>query len=933
MSNFPRLALLSAALLLPVASAQTATVQTSTVQSVSTQTAPASTLKLPAGVQYVASAEGISEYRLNNGLRVLLAPSQANAVMTQHVTYLVGSVQEGAGEGGMAHLLEHMLFKGSAAHKDIPGELRQHGASFNAETTAEYTDYYANLNASRENLDFITALEADRMVNSFIDPQALKSEMTVVMNEFDNGENNPGGLLYKAVHKAAYSFHPIGRDVVGNRSEVEKVPAQSLKTFYQKYYQPDNAVVTLSGNFDPQYALERLNVTFGKIPRPKRTLVADYAVEPPQQGEKTVSVRRVGSVPLLMTAYHIPGANHPDAAALQVLQALMGQAPEGRLYQALVASKLASDVGNDTDSFAVPGLDYFNAALPAGSTPQQLDKARAALEAVAEGVPQRPYTQAEVTQILKRFQVAFDRLSSNPAQTADSLISVLPTGDWRSFFVQRDAILKVTAADVNRVAAQYLKPSNRTAGTFYPTPKPDLVSVPASPSVTALLKDFKPRQIVAAGEAIDTRPEALEKRTVRGQVAGLQAAYFQKKTQDGRVLLRLSLDTGNLQTADNARLRDAADYIVPMLLRGSVGLTPEQLKDQLSALNASLDIDGDAQSLTLSVAAPPEHLAEVLALARRILRTPTWPQADFDELKRSALTSLQGQQDDPQTQARHALARAFDVPGAAPGSHNYTRNDQELLRDQQQVTLDDVKAAYTRLWGYAGSGQLAVVGPFERGVVDKNVADLLAGWRAQVAYQRVPDELTTPKGQTITVPVADKTGAVYLAAQSVPLKIDSPDYAPLEVAAEILGGDPLSSRLATKLRQQGGRSYDSGLDVSVGSRDAVGRIMVSATTGPSGMPQTEAGVREVLQEALQKGFSADEVGRIKAAALQSQVANRSTDSYLLRALLSQAYLGQTFADTARRDAALQAVTPQQASAALKKYLDPQKLVVVKAGSF
>ncbi len=937
----PRTLILGAALLLGVqisyaqpAAPQTKTQQAQTQQAQVQQPAP---LTLPAGVQYIASAEGISEYRLANGLKVLLAPSQANAMFTQHVTYLVGSVQEGVGEGGMAHLLEHMMFKGTTDHPNIPSDLRARGADSNAMTTPEYTDYYATLNASRENLDFITALEADRMVNSLIRPEDLSSEMTVVMNEFDNGENNPDGLLYKAVHKAAYSFHPIGRDVVGNRSEVAQVPASSLKTFYQKYYQPDNAVITLTGNIDPQYALERINATFGKIPRPDRQLPSAYTVEPAQQGEKIISVRRAGTVPILLNAYHIPAITHPDAAALQMLSALLSQEPEGRLYQALVKTGLASNSGTMAEQYTVPGLSYFQAILPAHATDAQLDKARAALQEVAEGVAKKPFTEAEVSQIRKRIQTSFERLARDPAQSAENIISLLPTGDWRSYFVGRDALLAVTAADVNRVAAQYLRPTNRTAGTFYPTAaaavQASLVKVPAAPSMAALLKDFKPRTISAAGEQINTDLAALEARTVRSEVAGVKAAYFKKATQDGRVNVRLSLDLGNLQTADSALIRDAANYIPSMLLRGARGLTPEQLKDQLAALNASLSISGDASELTLDVSAPPEHLAQALTLGRRLLREPVWNQNDFAELKKSSITDLQSLKDNPNWQAQIALRRAFDPVGGVRGSHRYTRNYDERLQDAQAVNLADVKAAYQQLWGYAGSGQLAVVGPFDRRVVDQSISELLSGWKAKVPYVRVPSELVVPQGRTISVPIADKSGAVIIASQAVPLRQDSPEYAALDVAAEILGGDGLSSRLATQLRQKDGQSYSSGLSLDGGTQDPVGAISLYATTAPSALSQTEAGIRAVLKEALDKGFTTKEVEQIKAAALQARTANRSTDGYLLSTLVSQLYLGKTFADTAKQDAALQAVTPETAYAALKKYLDPSKLVIIKAGTF
>ncbi|WP_293914039.1 M16 family metallopeptidase [Deinococcus sp.] len=913
----------------PMALAQT----TDAAQTVTAQTAP---VTLPAGVTFVASAEGVSEYRLGNGLRVLLAPTAANALMTLHVTYLVGSVNEGLGEGGMAHLLEHLLFKGTPQHPDIPGDLRQRGASANATTTPEYTDYYATLNATKENLDFLCALEADRMVNSLIRPEDLASELKVVINEFDNGENSASNLLYKATQQAAFAFHPIGRSVIGNRSEVINVPASRLKTFYAKYYQPDNAVVTLAGNIDPGYALAKLQATFGQIARPERSkpgqaLIADYTVEPPQNGEKKVSVRRVGAAPIIIDSYHSPAANSPDNAALSVLSLILSEQPDGRLYKALVGSKLAVSAGMSVDSYSVPGLSSLIVNLaPNGS----VALARAALQGVVERLGTAPITDADVEHIRTQLVAGFDRLAADPAATAENLISGLPGGDWRSFFIQRDALLSVTAADVNRVAQRYFKASNLTAGTFYPTPAPQTVTVPAAPDIEAALKTFRPRAAQAQGENLDTAPAALEARVERLTLpGGIKAAYLSKAVQGNRVLLSLSVDIGNRATEASVRTRDAGGYVAAMLLRGSVGLSVQQLRDALAKLNATLNIGGSSTGLSVSLSAPPQNVAATLALARTVLREPLWPQSDFDDLKRGALTNLEGGKTDPNSLAGVALSRAFMPAGAARGERSYFRSLGERSEDLKALSLADVKAVYTGLWGLSGSAQLAVVGPLDKGVVESSVAKLLDGFQSPVPYERLSDPLVTPAPQTLSISVPDKTGAVLLASQNFALKDTDPDYAPLLIAVQILGGDSLSSRLATRIRQKEGLSYSSEMSISASSEQALGSFDVSATASPADIDKVQTAVREELTRALDGGFTAQEVSRVQAAIRQATAANRSDDGNLLSALLGQTYLNRTFADSARDDARLQAVTPASALVALKKYVDPAKLVIVRAGNF
>ena len=247
-------------------------------------------------VKRVAVVEGITEYTLDNGLQVLLFPDQSKPTVTINVTYHVGSRHEGRGETGMAHLLEHMVFKGTPTFKNIWGVLEDHGASFNGSTWLDRTNYFETLPASDENLEFALHMEADRMVNSTISGEDLAKEMTVVRNEFEMGENNPVGILSERMMSAAYLWPNYGKSTIGNRSDIERVPAENLKRFYQKYYQPDNAVLVVAGKFDVPGTLSLINEYFGSIPKPTRVLDRTYTREPTQDGARFVTLGRVGDV-------------------------------------------------------------------------------------------------------------------------------------------------------------------------------------------------------------------------------------------------------------------------------------------------------------------------------------------------------------------------------------------------------------------------------------------------------------------------------------------------------------------------------------------------------------------------------------------------------------------------------------------------------------
>src|SRR6516165_367505 len=241
----------------------------------------------PAAPTKVVTVEGITEYRCDNGLRVLLFPDPSSSKVTVNCTVFVGSRHEGYGETGMAHLLEHMVFKGTPTHPNVPKALRDHGDNFNGTTWVDRTNYWEKMPASDENLEFGIRLEADRLVHSFVKREDLASEMTVVRNEFERGENSPQGVLMERIHAAAYEWHNYGKSTIGNRSDIERVPIENLQAFYKKFYQPDNVVLIVAGKFEEAKALALVQKYLGSIPKPQRRLNDTYTEEPAQDGERT----------------------------------------------------------------------------------------------------------------------------------------------------------------------------------------------------------------------------------------------------------------------------------------------------------------------------------------------------------------------------------------------------------------------------------------------------------------------------------------------------------------------------------------------------------------------------------------------------------------------------------------------------------------------
>ena len=451
---------------------------------------------LPTGVTKGPALAGITEYDYPNGLRVLLLPDSSSTKVSVNMVYLVGSRFEGYGETGMAHLLEHMNFILSKDGRSIKKELTDHGAAWNGTTDYDRTNYFETVNASDENLKWALGLEATRMVNMRIEKQLLDTEMTVVRNEFEMGENNAARILDERVLATAYLWHNYGKSVIGSLADIEKVPIDRLAAFYQKYYQPDNAVLIVGGQIDPAKTLAMVADSLGTIPRPTRKLDATYTTEPAQDGERTVELRRVGNGQNLIMAYHGPSMANPDSAALEVLGGIMnGPGGTGRLYKALVDNKKAMSVSMGNQELHDPGVIELSARL---SNEQNLgDVKKTMLETIA-GVITEPPTQEEVDRAKIRTIQAMDREMANSQQMAVNVLTeTVADGDWRLIFTNYQEIKSVTPEDVVRVAKLYFKDSNRTVGMFIPDAAPDRTTVPDAPPMDKLLTEFKPNITMA----------------------------------------------------------------------------------------------------------------------------------------------------------------------------------------------------------------------------------------------------------------------------------------------------------------------------------------------------------------------------------------------------------------------------------------------------
>ncbi|MBI1914591.1 MAG: insulinase family protein [Planctomycetes bacterium] len=883
--------------------------------------------QLPAGLKKVRTIEGVTEYRLDNGLRLLLYPDPSASRVTVNMTVLAGSRHEGYGETGMAHLLEHMLFKGTKNLRDVPKALRDHGADSNATTWVDRTNYFETLPASDRNLEFAISLEADRLVNSLILREDLAKEMTVVRNEFEQNENNPETILSQRMVAVAYEWHNYGKTTMGNRSDIERVPVDRLQEFYRWHYQPDNVVLIVGGKFDEPKALGWVAKYFGPLKKPARRLAATYTEEPAQDGEREVVLRRVGNVGTVGAVYHIAAAAHQDFPACEVLANLLDYEPGGRLHKALVLTKKATNVGTGAFGYHDPGI--LEVIVQTGKTDEQsIRGVRDAMVEVLEKLPGETFTKEEVERVKLKLLKEREQLMSDAKSVTLELSEWIAKGDWRLFFLHRDRLKKITPDDVARVAERYLKRSNRTSGLYLPTEKVTRANIPEAPKLEELLQGYKGGGMVAAGEAFDPTLENLEKRTRRVELpSGVKTALLPKKTRAEAVAAQLSLRFGNEQSLKGRMT--AAECLGSMLRRGTRDMTRQQLDDALDKLEAEVQLRSDAGELRVTILCKRKALPKVLRLLQKMLREPSFPADEFDVLKRQKLENLQDALGEPAALANRALRRAaypYDK-----GDVRYTPTIEEEIELVKALTLDTVRGLYTEQLG-GQHGELAIVGDFDAEEAVKLAGDALKDWKNGTPYQRIERKaFPHVKGREITIDTPDKENAIYLAAETFLLKDSDPDYPALQLGNYLFGGP--EARLWKRLREEEGLSYRAGSTLTGGLLSPTGEFYTYGQCAPPGMRKLEKAVKEELERFLKDGAQKQELEDGIKAFLLGRKNARGSDVELVSVLVSNLQAGRTFVFQAEIEKKVAALTPEQVRAAFRKYIDPKRLVIVRAGDF
>jgi zinc protease len=902
-------------------------------------------------IRKIAEAQGIVEYKLGNGLKILLKENHSAPVVSFMVVYRVGSRNEANGFTGSTHFLEHMMFKGTRRFSPEKGTgvmetFGRIGALLNATTWLDRTNYFECVGS--EYLELCVEIEADRMRNLRLREEDRDSEMTVVRNEFERGENDPGSALDKELNAIAFREHPYHWPTIGWRTDVEGVPMERMKQFYDTYYWPNNATVIVVGDFEEQQALKLIAKHFGKIPSSDEPIPGVYTHEPPQEGERRFTLKRSGDLPQIVMGYHIPEAVHPDTYALSALRAVLGDAGKrsSRLYKALMETGLATSCYSQNGEFHDPSLFEVGATLtPDGS----FEKIEQVIFSELEKLAREPVTEDELRRAKAANRKGTTLANSDPMSFINLLCQAEASADWKWAVEYDDKFDAVTPDDIMRVARQYFNEDNRTVGRFIPTDK-DPMSMPASAMAPTAVshngKNGKGKKTAARSAggrktAAASKPQRLEiVAKPRGKRASFVSQVVREVLPNGLTLL-IMRNPGTGSVAIQGAIF-GGDYFAPgnpaqvclpgiaanMMTKGSQRYSKVELAEILEEMGTRLGFGADRFKVNFGTLLVSEDLPRFVPLLAEVLRNPLFLDEELTQTRREFTASLTKALNNTGQRARQALMQQI-----FPADHPFYETPYDTrITELGMATTDSISRFHRQVFSPA-STIITIVGDIDVDEVKQQFQDALGDWSGPARGQIVVPTVAMPAtSKRIEIALADKANVDIIMGHPTELARSNDDFFAAYVANSALGGDTIADRLGKELRVKHGLTYGiySGFDdVSFGS--AAWKIQLSVN--PNNVDEALGLVQKVLADYQKKGISKMELEDKVGDAIGSFAVQLRSSSGIAQALVRFEFmgLGMEAMDCLADD--FNAVTKSQVDAAMRKYMHPDKLLTVLAGTF
>ncbi|MBS7253287.1 M16 family metallopeptidase [Flavobacterium branchiicola] len=886
---------------------------------------------------------GIEEYLYQpNGMNVLLLQDNASPVVTVQIVYRVGSKNEVLGNTGSTHLLEHLMFKGTPTFNKGKGNaitdvLQNTGAQLNATTWYDRTNYFETLPSDK--IALAIQIEADRMRNSLLLKEDKEAEMTVVRNEFERGENDPNSLLDKEIWAAAYIAHPYHHSTIGWKSDIEKAPIEVLRNFYNTYYWPDNATLTIIGDFKKENVFNLIEQYFGKISKAPKAMPQPYTEEPKQYGPRKIIVKKPGELGVINKAYKIPGALHDDLPALNILGEIIGSGPSAILNKTFVDTRLGIYTYASASNFKEVGLFTIAVGFPTTSKHEDID---AKISEVIAKIQKEGVSQDEVNRVVAKISAQTILGRDGSGIIASELTEAIASGDWADYVTGVDRLKKVTPADVLRVAQKYLVEDQSTTGYFIPKQSgPNDGQQPAASqfmtengpfyyrdpshghtddiSLPHLVNQNNPVKISASKE--ETPKDQSATFFKREKVAGIDVVSVKTSAKDF-VTVAASISLGNFANENKNSMLPS--ITAAMLSKGTILNDKFKFSEKLQKLGVNLSVTGSTSKINIGFKCLKKDLDQVIVLLAEELRSPLMDKNEFENVKQQFTGNTQQNLNDPAQRGNIALTQAI----YPKGNPNYNLSVEEELANIKMATLDEVKAFHKKYFGPAAM-HLVIVGDTEGADLNNSIKKSFKNWNGGVA-ESLKFEEAVKSSNTEVITIAEKPSAELFIGQYTGLKRSDADYVPFYIATYTLGGG-FAGRLMQTVRDVDGLTYS----ISSGSGGNImtgGYWYVNASFSPSlfqkGLDATMVQVNKWVKE----GITATELENKKTNLIGSFKVGLSTTTGLSRTILSivERGLDPNYINQYPKD--IEKVTLKEVNEAIRKYIQPEKMVIIKSGS-
>ena len=876
--------------------------------------------------QYMKELTGIKEYHFTNGLKVLLKENHSIPLVTFSVWYKVGSRNETDGIRGLAHFLEHMMFKGTKKFKkgEISETIQKLGGVFNAFTSQDGTAYYETI--SPKYLEKMMEIESSRMKDSLLDQEELNSERTVVLSELEGNLNNPVTLLDQELHNTSYEISPYKHPTIGYEKDIRNINPKIMRDFYQKHYNPDNATIILVGDFNEKNALDLITKYFGKTENNNKRVKSSIPRDNKQQKEKRFSVKRSGSFKLFEIGYHATDFSHKDIYALNIIEEILIKGKKSRLNKALVENSLATDVSGGADANKDPGLFYILVSLTPKATHRNIEKI---ILTEIEKLIQNPPTDKEITGAKNRIKANYlFNLDGTYSQVANLGFFEL-TNTWEAALSWPDKISNVTSEDVSNVLKKYFTRENRTIGYFVPIIKKG--------------EKFEPQPINLSRTQHYKKTESEDRRTrdQKTEQKGINKFNYKKiKLKDSsglliydKIDLPITYISGVIKGGSSILPKEKewqCQLIARTLEKGSKNYTKEQIEDYLDSTGSEIDFSCEEESFKFNLLSLNEKLNDTVNILIDLLNNPVFPEDEIKKEKEKITAEIIESKDSTQEIAKRNFSQLIYLK-----EHPYYLNNfDEDIKLIKLIQSNDLLKAHKSIITDNNS-IISIASNLNNKYLNKitnNIETALLNHKKNTHEVDIPDTLLRETPRTESITVKDKLQSDVFLGHAGNVKRTDPDFYKVHIANYILGGSSLSSRLAKKVRDNAGLVYHihSYINASYGK----GEFGIYFGSNNANVDKAIELTKEEVKNFVQNGITEEELKKAKASLIDSFISrNLSTYGNIANTLAGIEYynLGNNYINNYSN--IINSLKLHEVNQVIKKYIFPDKLNISIAGEY